>query len=149
MGQVSEGILGSELHTPRMRDLGDTSQALSKTLSWSMRTPALPPVTWDSHGGGGGAVWGETPLPPLTITHHSLGSRKHGDGNQATLVPRPAWAVPGLRATTGSCTGRTLLTTVPLLTRSLTRGMGFRFRMSGILSMMMRPPPGLQDTQGE
>lgn len=34
-----------------------------------------------------------------------------------------------------------------LLTRSLTRGMGFRFLMSGMLSMMIRPPPGLQDTE--
>lgn len=32
------------------------------------------------------------------------------------------------------------------LTRSLTSGIGFLLRMSGMLSMMMRPPPGLQDT---
>ena len=33
-----------------------------------------------------------------------------------------------------------------MLTRSLTSGIGFLLRMSGMLSMMMRPPPGLQDT---
>lgn len=52
--------------------------------------------------------------PQLTITHHSLRSGMHGGGNQATLVPRTAWAVPGLRATVGSCTGHTLLTAAPL-----------------------------------
>ena len=35
-----------------------------------------------------------------------------------------------------------------MLTRSLTSGIGFLLRMSGMLSMMMRPPPGLQDIQG-
>jgi len=31
------------------------------------------------------------------------------------------------------------------LTKSLTRGMGFRLRMSGMLSIMISPPPGLQE----
>lgn len=34
------------------------------------------------------------------------------------------------------------------LTKSLTRGMGFRLRMSGMLSIMISPPPGLQQRQG-
>lgn len=31
------------------------------------------------------------------------------------------------------------------LTKSLTKGMGFRLRMSGMLSIMISPPPGLQE----
>lgn len=35
------------------------------------------------------------------------------------------------------------------LTKSLTRGMGFLLRMSGILSIMISPPPGLEKRQKE
>lgn len=77
----------------------------------------------------------------------------HEGGNQGTLVSMTAWAVPSLRAIPGqlyrlytALRSPTQGGDMELLTRSLTRGMGFRFLMSGMLSMMIRPPPGLQDT---
>lgn len=49
------------------------------------------------------------------------------------------WGAAGAKlAAVGACLGRNL-------TKSLTRGMGFRLRMSGMLSIMISPPPGLQE----
>lgn len=74
----------------------------------------------------------------------------HEGGNEGVLVsgnvgsPQPQGRAGQLHTAPSSPTQGG---SVELLTRSLTRGMGFRFLMSGMLSMMIRPPPGLQDTQ--
>lgn len=89
----------------------------------------------------------------VTTTHHGLKCPCSRQGrNQITLVPGNTLPSPQPQVCHGqlyrlsTAYGRPALLgeeRAQALTRSLTSGMGFLLRMSGMLSMMMRPPPGL------
>lgn len=100
-----------------------------------------------SQGEAGGAQGAQ-----VTITHHGLKCPcSTQDGNQITLAPRNALPPASPRSAVVQvvhCYSRPALLgegRAQALTRSLTSGIGFLLRMSGMLSMMMRPPPGLRD----